>query len=134
VLQTQIAFEFNANSIIGQLTNDRVSIEFKYNLQPPSLVSNLTFQGTYLANVAAAWNSPNNNDVEDVIKTLITYDNGKTWSTLQAPEYDSNGVPLNCTGSCSLNLFGQTTWLGETYGPFYTAPQAVGLILATGNV
>ena len=54
---------------------------------------------------------PATNVVETLVKTLITYDNGDNWDTLIPPSYDSHGVPINCDG-CSLNLFGQTTWLG----------------------
>ncbi len=87
------------------------------------------------------WRDDGNDPIDNramLVRTLITWDNGKTWQSLQPPSVDSQGVPINCTGDCTLNLFGLTTWLGvggdSFYGEFYSAPGAIGLILATGNV
>jgi len=72
-----------------------------------------------------------------LLRTLITHDNGNNWKRLIPPQTDSTGHPIICTGLCSLNLFGLTTWLGVGnlgfYGDIYTQFNAVGLVLATGN-
>jgi len=84
------------------------------------------------------WKNPDPNENSELLfdaKTLITFDNGNEWTPVTPP------VGSNCTGMsltrCSLNLFGVTTWLGfggsGYFGNFYSAPEAVGLILATGN-
>jgi len=72
------------------------------------------------------------------LRTKITYNNGDTWESLEAPDRDVDGQKINCRGQCSLHLFGITTWLGlggdGYFGDLYTNPDAVGLIVGTGNV
>lgn len=95
-----------------------------------------SIEGTYLTNILHNWDSFQTSGDLD-ITTKITYDNGDTWSFLTPPSVDSNGNPINCN-NCFLNLFGLSTWLGVGgqgyYGNFYSDPNAMGLILATGNV
>ncbi len=66
-----------------------------------------------------------------MIKSVVTFDKGGVWSYLRPPRVDANGKPTTCQSKgCMLHLHGITS----EYGPFYTAENAVGLILATGNI
>eukprot|EP01124_Arcella_intermedia_P003167 TRINITY_DN1172_c0_g1_i1.p1 TRINITY_DN1172_c0_g1~~TRINITY_DN1172_c0_g1_i1.p1 ORF type:complete len:785 (-),score=146.20 TRINITY_DN1172_c0_g1_i1:37-2391(-) len=88
-----------------------------------------SIEGTFLANVMISQDPL-------LVKTFITWDNGDKWYNLQAPSVDSNGTAISCSGTCSLNLFGVTTWLGSGggfFGPVYSDHHAVGMILGTGS-
>lgn len=37
--------------------------------------------------------------VDKTIASLISFDDGSTWSSLKAPEIDSQGVAINCLAS-----------------------------------
>jgi len=93
----------------------------------------LSLEGHYIVNYLTTWEDDITPGGETLLQTFITYDNGKEWRRLQAPEGS------NTTGCerCHLNIFGVTTWLGVGggfYGNFYSAPEAVGLVIGTGNV
>ena len=75
-----------------------------------------------------------------VLRTKITYNNGKTWQDLVPPTLDANGQRL-CDyhpDKCTLNLFGATTWVQtddeKTFGNFYSVKHAIGMIIGTGRV
>jgi hypothetical protein len=92
-------------------------------------------EGTLFANVLADATAEN-----PILRTRITYDNGDTWESLEPPPKDVKGKAYVCPRGqkCSLNLFGITTWFGVGgdgyFGDLYTQPDAVGLIIGTGNV
>ena len=92
----------------------------------------LGLEGIYIANAMSA------NDVNSatlLLKTYITFDNGGQWQQLAPPARDANNQPIICSGSvCKLHLHYHTSWLTSNYGPFYSTPNSVGLILATGNI
>lgn len=71
-------------------------------------------------------------------QTKITYDNGGSWRLLPAPATDANGNPTNCQISqgCSLHLHGLASWVSNvnTTPPFYTSDNAIGLMVAIGNL
>lgn len=71
-------------------------------------------------------------------QTKITYDNGGSWRLLPAPATDANGNPTNCQISqgCSLHLHGLASWYSNvnTTPPFYTSSNAIGLMVAIGNI
>jgi hypothetical protein len=65
---------------------------------------------------------------------VITHDKGATWSAIKAPEY-INGKPTKCytEDGCSLHLSIYSNafkWLA----PPYSQDNAVGIIMATGNM
>jgi len=67
----------------------------------------------------------------------ITFDNGNKWERLKAPKFDYQGRQINCTKNCYINLFGESARYGisgENYGSFLSVPEAVGLVIGTGNV
>ena len=82
-----------------------------------------------------------------VIRTVISFDRGGSWEYLAPPKTDSLGKPVPCNkdshpgaaqagggvasaSHCSLMLHGVT----DVFGPFYSTPTAVGLLMATGVV
>lgn len=70
-------------------------------------------------------------DAEQNVRTVITFDKGAVWSYLRPPSRNALGQPIMCsTSDCSLHLHGITS----EWGPFYTSENALGLIMATGNV
>lgn len=96
-----------------------------------------SIEGAYLGNIISNYDAIVYGSDPD-LKTKVTYDNGDTWNYLNAPAVDSLNQTIVCDKTCSLNLFGLSTWLGVGgqgfYGNFYSDPNAIGLILATGNV
>lgn len=84
------------------------------------------------------------------IRTVMTFDRGASWEYLQPPSFDALGNKIECHSNdhpmdgsyqlsvsgdhqakhCSLHLHGVT----DVFGPFYSSPNAVGLMMATGNV
>ena len=65
------------------------------------------------------------------IRSVITYDKGGYWGYVMPPTHDSNAKPIECSSKhCSLHLHGIT----DDWGPFYSADNALGLIMATGNI
>lgn len=55
---------------------------------------------------------------------------GSTWHSLKAPEVDSKGNSIECSGECSLHLKGRTQSNGN---PIYSSEYAPGIIVGTGN-
>lgn len=73
------------------------------------------------------------NKVEQNIRTVISFNKGAEWNYLTPPKLDSNGRAYNCDqGKCFLHLHGITQF--RNFAPFYSVENAVGLVLATGNV
>ncbi|KAI9029440.1 hypothetical protein DFJ74DRAFT_487960, partial [Hyaloraphidium curvatum] len=67
------------------------------------------------------------------VKTLITFDDGSTWSTVTPPERAVDGTPYSsCAGGCSLNIHSYT----ERRDPRMQFSQlsAPGLMMGVGNV
>lgn len=67
------------------------------------------------------------------VKSLITFDDGSTWSTLTPPEKNADGQPYaSCDGSCSLNIHSYT----ERRDPRMQFSQlsAPGFMMGVGNV
>lgn len=62
-------------------------------------------------------------------KTVITYDKGGEWNYLTPPTVDASGNAIKCN-KCHLHLHGVT----DTFGPFYSSKNALGLIMATGTI
>lgn len=84
--------------------------------------------GIYLAN---AYPTPSSTQRQ----TKFTYDNGGDWKFLTAPATNYNGAPTNCAlaNGCSLHLHGILSWFNGTQPPYYSSPNAIGLMIAVGN-
>ena len=41
-------------------------------------------------------------------KTVISYDKGSNWHSINAPKVNYKNEPINCRGDCSLHLNGRT--------------------------
>lgn len=63
-------------------------------------------------------------------KTVITFDKGGEWKSIMAPERDSEGKRIICDEYCSLHLHSFTS----EYSQVYSNENAIGIVLATGNV
>lgn len=68
------------------------------------------------------------------LRTKITFDKGGKWQVLKPPLTTDKGRDFPCRQdddpACSLHLHGVT----DSWGPFYSSKNAIGLVMATGNV
>ena len=65
-------------------------------------------------------------------KTVISFDKGGIWKPIQAPLKDSKGKKIYCPNDeCTLHLHSVSDM---TYGPVYSTPNSIGLLMSTGNV
>eukprot|EP01116_Phalansterium_solitarium_P001267 TRINITY_DN11059_c0_g1_i1.p1 TRINITY_DN11059_c0_g1~~TRINITY_DN11059_c0_g1_i1.p1 ORF type:complete len:784 (+),score=202.81 TRINITY_DN11059_c0_g1_i1:229-2580(+) len=128
---------------VSDMTGSNYARVFQHVFQQTNwwdLESVQSLPGVYLVNELVNWQEEDatNNHAVPLLKTSVTFNMGKSWQYLAPPINDSLGNPIVCTGPCSLNLFGVTTWIGAGgygfFGHFYSNPLATGLILATGNV
>eukprot|EP00947_MAST-08B_sp_MAST-8B-sp1_P000244 g244.t1 len=67
-----------------------------------------------------------------LVKSVVTFDKGGEWSYLNPPTHDVDGKTTSCNPEegCSLHLHGTT----DVWGPMYSSSNALGLVMATGNV
>ncbi|KAJ7402000.1 hypothetical protein BTVI_90369 [Pitangus sulphuratus] len=76
-----------------------------------------------------------NRKIDDQIKTFITYNKGRDWRLLQAPDTDLRGDPVLCQlPFCSLHLRLQLSENPYTSGSISSKETAPGLLVATGNI
>ncbi|XP_059254505.1 VPS10 domain-containing receptor SorCS3 isoform X2 [Mustela nigripes] len=76
-----------------------------------------------------------NKKVEDQVKTYITYNKGRDWRLLQAPDVDLHGSPVHCLlPFCSLHLHLQISENPYSSGRISSKETAPGLVVATGNI
>ncbi|XP_043911474.1 VPS10 domain-containing receptor SorCS1-like [Protopterus annectens] len=76
-----------------------------------------------------------NKKVDSQVKTFITYNKGRDWHLLQAPDIDLRGQNTNCfLPYCSLHLHLQTSENPYTAGNIASKSSAPGIILASGNI
>lgn len=89
--------------------------------------------GIYVAN---RWNTtyPFNPVREDDVDTVISFNKGASWDLLTPPKKRWSGEASDCDvkKGCSLHLHGFNS--GGLFTWFYSVPNAVGLMLATGNI
>ncbi|CAD7686453.1 unnamed protein product [Nyctereutes procyonoides] len=71
-----------------------------------------------------------NKKVDDQVKTYITYNKGRDWRLLQAPDVDLRGSPP----FCSLHLHLQISENPYSSGRISSKETAPGLVVATGNI
>uniref|UniRef100_A0A8C2SFU8 PKD domain-containing protein n=2 Tax=Capra hircus TaxID=9925 RepID=A0A8C2SFU8_CAPHI len=76
-----------------------------------------------------------NKKVDDQVKTYITYNKGRDWRLLQAPDMDLRGNPVHCLlPFCSLHLHLQISENPYSSGRISSKETAPGLVVATGNI
>ncbi|KAI8319582.1 Oligoxyloglucan reducing end-specific cellobiohydrolase [Martensiomyces pterosporus] len=69
--------------------------------------------------------------VRKEIRTVASWDDGRTWHALTPPTKDSKGHDIDCT-DCTLNLYGRSAMISA--GPLYGVPTAPGYLIAVGSV
>ncbi|KAE8589294.1 hypothetical protein XENTR_v10017514 [Xenopus tropicalis] len=76
-----------------------------------------------------------NKKVGSQVKTFITYNKGRDWNLLQAPDSDLRGNSVNCQlPYCSLHLHLKVSENPYTTGNIASRETAPGIIVASGNV
>ncbi|KAM4669955.1 VPS10 domain-containing receptor SorCS1 [Amazona ochrocephala] len=76
-----------------------------------------------------------NKKIDNQVKTFITYNKGRDWSLLQAPNTDLRGNPVHCLlPYCSLHLHLKVSENPYTSGNIATRDTAPSIIVASGNV
>ncbi|XP_075071834.1 VPS10 domain-containing receptor SorCS3 isoform X2 [Mixophyes fleayi] len=76
-----------------------------------------------------------NKKVDERAKTFITYNKGRDWRLLQAPDTDLKGNPINCLlPFCSLHFHLQMSENPYNSGSISSKASAPWLIVASGNV
>eukprot|EP01119_Soliformovum_irregulare_P016306 TRINITY_DN469_c1_g2_i1.p1 TRINITY_DN469_c1_g2~~TRINITY_DN469_c1_g2_i1.p1 ORF type:complete len:638 (-),score=120.44 TRINITY_DN469_c1_g2_i1:503-2416(-) len=90
-----------------------------------------SIDGIYFANAYLDDISLNNND----LTTLASFTYAGSWNVINPPTKDANGQPIACPG-CTLHfhLKKKSSDTEDTYGAFHSNMNALGLILATGNI
>mmetsp|Transcript_24500 Transcript_24500/g.59046 ORF Transcript_24500/g.59046 Transcript_24500/m.59046 type:complete len:828 (+) Transcript_24500:5-2488(+) len=89
-------------------------------------------EGIYIANEQK--NTDADSKTKPQLRTRITFDKGGKWQFLKPPIATNTGKDFSCRADedpgCSLHLHGVT----DNWGPFYSSKNAIGLVMATGNV
>jgi len=124
------------NLYASDATGSRYSLSLRGIHQYRGIFDFVRVQGLeaiYFANVVY-----NTADVDSPLRSVISFDDGSSWLSLVPPANDSLGNKITCTGGCSLHLHGWSSFVPTddhpSYGPFYSSENAIGLILANGNV
>ncbi|XP_069095531.1 VPS10 domain-containing receptor SorCS1-like isoform X2 [Pleurodeles waltl] len=76
-----------------------------------------------------------NKKIDNQVKTFITYNKGRDWRLLQAPDVDLRGNPVHCLlPYCSLHLHLKVSENPYTSGNIASRDTAPGIIVASGNI
>ncbi|KAK2530614.1 VPS10 domain-containing receptor SorCS1 [Columba guinea] len=76
-----------------------------------------------------------NKKIDNQVKTFITYNKGRDWSLLQAPDTDLRGNPVRCLlPYCSLHLHLKVSENPYTSGNIASRDTAPSIIVASGNI
>ncbi|XP_026707318.1 VPS10 domain-containing receptor SorCS1-like [Athene cunicularia] len=76
-----------------------------------------------------------NKKIDNQVKTFITYNKGRDWSLLQAPDTDLRGNPVHCLlPYCSLHLHLKVSENPYTSGNIASRDTAPSIIVASGNI
>ncbi|KAJ6669087.1 hypothetical protein lerEdw1_007896 [Lerista edwardsae] len=76
-----------------------------------------------------------NKKIDNQVKTFITYNKGRDWHLLQAPDMDLRGNPVRCLlPYCSLHLHLKVSENPYTSGNIASRDTAPGIIVASGNI
>ncbi|XP_059586176.1 VPS10 domain-containing receptor SorCS1 isoform X3 [Alligator mississippiensis] len=76
-----------------------------------------------------------NKKIDNQVKTFITYNKGRDWHLLQAPDTDLRGNPIHCLlPYCSLHLHLKVSENPYTSGNIASRDTAPSIIVASGNI
>ncbi|XP_051475063.1 VPS10 domain-containing receptor SorCS1 isoform X1 [Apus apus] len=76
-----------------------------------------------------------NKKIDNQVKTFITYNKGRDWSLLRAPDTDLRGNPVHCLlPYCSLHLHLKVSENPYTSGNIASRDTAPSIIVASGNI
>uniref|UniRef100_A0A8C8RJX9 Sortilin related VPS10 domain containing receptor 1 n=1 Tax=Pelusios castaneus TaxID=367368 RepID=A0A8C8RJX9_9SAUR len=76
-----------------------------------------------------------NKKIDNQVKTFITYNKGRDWRLLQAPDTDLRGNPVHCLlPYCSLHLHLKVSENPYTSGNIASRDTAPSIIVASGNI
>ncbi|XP_053927854.1 VPS10 domain-containing receptor SorCS1 isoform X4 [Cuculus canorus] len=76
-----------------------------------------------------------NKKIDNQVKTFITYNKGRDWNLLQAPDTDLRGNPIRCLlPYCSLHLHLKVSENPYTSGNIASRDTAPSIIVASGNI
>ncbi|XP_050813939.1 VPS10 domain-containing receptor SorCS1-like isoform X1 [Gopherus flavomarginatus] len=76
-----------------------------------------------------------NKKIDSQVKTFITYNKGRDWRLLQAPDTDLRGNPVHCLlPYCSLHLHLKVSENPYTSGNIASRDTAPSIIVASGNI
>ncbi|KAJ2485455.1 vacuolar protein sorting/targeting protein PEP1, partial [Coemansia sp. RSA 2320] len=65
------------------------------------------------------------------LRTVASWDDGRSWHPLPAPQHDRHGKAIDCV-DCSLNLYSRSSVLSA--GPIYGISSAPGYLMGVGSV
>lgn len=92
-------------------------------------------EGVGLANIVANANVVEGGGAKKLLKTLITFDDGRSWAPVRAPSSSVDGQSVTCntddTNTCSLHLHSVTT--PHNFGRIFSSP-APGLMMGVGSI
>lgn len=89
-------------------------------------------EGVGIANVVANADEVEGRGVTKKLQSVITYDDGSSWSPIKAPTQDADGKPIKCDAAdCSLHLWSVTK--PHNYGRIFSSP-APGFVMGVGSV
>lgn len=97
----------------------------------------LSMDGVYMANVLMPVDERFPKNIDNRVRTAISFDKGAVWSYVKRPAVDVNGKRYACEKlpeeECSLHLH-VTAPDDTTISQVYTSKSSVGVIIGTGNV
>ncbi|KAF8894237.1 vacuolar protein sorting/targeting protein 10 [Gymnopilus junonius] len=92
-------------------------------------------EGIGLANVVSNAQDVEGRGAQKRVKTLITFDDGSSWSPLQPPSEDVDGNGISCdpsdSNTCALHLHSVTT--PHNFGRIFSSP-APGFVMGVGSI
>ncbi|KAJ2700015.1 vacuolar protein sorting/targeting protein PEP1, partial [Coemansia sp. IMI 203386] len=88
-------------------------------------------RGTLIANQVANADALGKQGVRKELRTVASWDNGRSWHPLEAPLKDSSGNDIDCI-DCSLHLYSRSSML--KMGSQYGAKTAPGYLVGVGSV
>ncbi|KAE9387475.1 Oligoxyloglucan reducing end-specific cellobiohydrolase [Gymnopus androsaceus JB14] len=90
--------------------------------------------GVGIANVVANAEQVEGRGAPKLLKSVITFDDGSSWSPLKAPLYDADGARVQCTPNnvdCTLHLHSVTE--PHNFGPIFSSPTP-GYVMGVGSI
>lgn len=91
--------------------------------------------GIGIANIVDNAKDVESKMVDKLLKSRITYNDGRTWAPIKPPSQDSDGKPIGCDindpDKCSLHIYSVTT--PHNFGRIFSSP-APGIVMGVGSV